>query len=102
MERIMSLFAKKVCGLNILAFLGHASEDGAWSFVNDGMIRLREIVDNWNRYQRLPDDNLLIYSDTCYSGRLCSDACEIMRDSNCCNVFVQASCGEDESALDHV
>jgi len=96
-ERIERFLDSKHAGLRILSFLGDgSSSNGAWC-LKDGKIALETIFEIWNRIHRSPNDNLLIYSDSCYSGHLCEEASRLQA-----HFYVQASCLADEQSLETV
>lgn len=98
LDRIAQFFSSTHLGLRILAYLGNAHEEsGAWCF-SDGAIGLETIIAAWKARDGLPDDQLLVYSDSCYSGNLCMQAYHAGAD-----IFVQASCGDGkDTALENV
>lgn len=99
-SRIEAFLGTQYDGLRLLVFLGNASNNGDWCF-RDGDLQLSTINDIWNRHDRSSKDNLFIYSDSCFSGKVCERALEIGA-----SFVVQASCGGDASddgeALDNV
>lgn len=94
MECVKRFLSSEHRGGRILIYLGEGAEgSGAWCFA-DGEVHFSEILDIWNLADASSSNTLLVYSDSCYSGHLCKQAAEMKA-----NVFVQASCAEDETAL---
>lgn len=79
-----------------LGFLGDGREgDGAWVF-GDDVVLFDDIAKLWDKKHGDDQAKLLIYSDSCYSGCLCSRA----KEHECMRICVQASSAGDELSSD--
>ena len=97
LDKLRSFFA---CSrpLHVVYFLGHGRQtDGAWKLARDTCVEFADIIDAWDlRVTGRAQRQLLIVSDSCYSGKLCVQAARLNRS----DIFLQASCDVGEQAVD--
>lgn len=95
----LEAFVDEAASVYVIAYMGHGEEGtGDWKMA-DGKLTFEDLTKIWNarqRCERVDVPVLLVYMDSCFSGIWVKKAQQHrLRD-----VFVQASCGFDERAVD--